>query len=145
MDLLAKAQARLAEIENERQELLSFIAMAQKLQGAPPASSRTVTINPPPRVRIRERNAPQTGVVMDTANIVMEHMRQHGDGLRTRDLLPIVEAAGIEVGGQNPIATLSARLGASRMFDRRGSQLFLRNEPENETADSHTNDTSAAS
>src|SRR3546814_11801938 len=63
--------------------------------------------------RSRDRKPPTAGAIYDTAMAAIRYMRQHGEGMTTRELLPIVEAAGVEVGGNNPIATLSARIGRS--------------------------------
>lgn len=139
MDLVSEAKHRLAQLDKEAQELRAFIQMAERLKGQLSGEGRVrpAYIQMVPSIR-RDRKPSQSGIVYETANFVRTYMRENGDGLKTRELLPIVEAAGIEVGGQNPIATLSARLGTSQMFERRGSRLYLLDESENETTDNHS-------
>lgn len=74
----------------------------------------------------RSRNAPTSGLVFDTASFVRTYMIEHDEGLKTRDLLPIVQAGGIEVGGKNPIATLSARLHSSQLFEHKQGRWVVK-------------------
>ena len=139
MDLIAEAKHRLAELEKEAHELRLFVQTAEKLRVRLSGETKgpRLYVGDVPPIR-HERKPAQSGLVYETADFVRNYMRRNGDGMKTRELLPIVEAAGIEVGGQNPIATLSARLSTSQMFERRWSQLYLRDEPESETTDNHS-------
>jgi hypothetical protein len=91
------------------------------------------------------RKAQRDGVVIQTATIVKQYMEDKGEGLKTRELLPYVVSQGMEVGGQNPIATLSARLGTSQMFTLVRGKWYIRDNTDNETADASMKDEPAAS
>ena len=102
-------------------------------------------INPPLRTRTGERKPPKSGAIFDTAMAVREYMLANGEGLKTRDLLPVVQEKGVKIGGVNLVATLSARLSQSLMFELKEGKWFILHDADEKTADSPTKDTSAAS
>lgn len=150
MDIIAKAEAERENLKMELEKIEIFLAKAHELMGtSPQQASRDVQyahVNPRPRPRVRAaRKPPKSGAIYDTAVAVQQYMKEHGDGIKTRDLLPIVLAKGIEVGGQNQVATLSARLSTSLMFVLNKGHWFIQREADEETADNPTKDTSADS
>lgn len=157
MDIIAKAEKRLREIEPieaEGAELRAFLATARKVAAmfdnvatTPPSDSLKPVRDELRKPRVRgERTPPKSGKVYDTAMIVLHYMQEHGEGKRTRELLPFVKGKGMEVGGANEIATLSARLGTSQMFQLRGGQWFIKRAAAGEeAADIPAKDKSTAS
>jgi hypothetical protein len=162
MDIMKKAEAEMQWHLTEAEELRRFIERGRRLSGFPVEVEATnhkptpiaangaasfegaTEANSAARKR-GPRSAPKTGVLYETAMFVKQYMATHGEGRKTRDLLPLVLEAGFRVGGQNEIATLSARLGVSKMFRLEGGKWFIRREADEETADTPSKDTSAAS
>jgi hypothetical protein len=162
MDIIKKAEAEMQWHLTEAEDLRRFIERAHLLAGGY-APTETATHKPAPitanatsnfeieteasaTVRKRgPRRAPKSGLLFETAMFVKRYMEQNGEGRKTRDLLPLVKAAGFSVGGQNEIATLSARLGTSQMFQLKGGQWFIRREANEETVDTPSKDASTAS
>ena len=130
-----------------------FLALAEEFsqEGDAPKAPRVAQASPPSplpvrqRTRRRDRQPPTSGVVRQTADAIIDHMLVHGEGQRTRDLVPIVEAAGVTISGKNKVATLSARIFTSQMFERRGSGWFIRREADEETAGNPGKDAPAGS
>lgn len=82
-----------------------------------------------PRARIVSR--PRGGVGGDTLDAAAELIRGHGP-LSTRDLLPLIQAKGIKVGGKNQIATLSARLSNKGVLEvHHGKWRFIESAEQN--------------
>ena len=107
------AKARLKEIEAERETLLQIIAATE-----PMTSAATVVRPPIPRAtapRVRSRAAP--GAMEQTKNAVTEILREKRRAMQTRELLELVRSRGVEVGGNDPVATLSARLSNADEFE----------------------------
>ena len=106
-DLITKAKQRRERLVAELARLDDFLAMAAELMGEPatmPTSKRA------PRQIVKVRS----GVGAETVAAAVEVLRDGGVPLSSRDLLPKVEARGVEVGGKQPIATLSARLAGGK-------------------------------
>ncbi len=125
--IITEAKTRLAALDNERQLLLSFIQSAEAL-----AESRTQAIvaagvevgaervSPRAEPQVAESKKP-TGVIMGaTVNAVERILNSKGQPMRTRDLVPLVLKEGVEIGGKNQVATLSARLHNSGAFTNHG-------------------------
>lgn len=134
MDTVSRAEAKLREIEAQAAELREFLESERRVKAILDGRAVTpATDSPPPVPHVErkrrnrgERTPPKSGKVYDTAMIVFRYMQEQGEGKRTRELLPFVRAAGMEVGGANDIATLSARLGTSQMFTLKGGQWFIK-------------------
>src|SRR4051794_10665420 len=105
-DIIANARAKRQQLLAEVARIDTFLELAAEFGAdvAEAAQSGTVAS---PNQRARERRPPTQGVVRQTADIVMDYMRAYGEGKKTRELVPVVENAGVVVGGQNKIATLS--------------------------------------
>lgn len=146
-DIIANAQAKRQQLLAEVARIDTFLALAAEFsEGEAPITTPALTAHiPTPPPRVRERQAPKTGVVKQTAEIIRDHMRAYGEGLKTRELVPVVENAGVVINGVNKVATLSARIFTSQMFERRGSGWFIRHKADEETADISGKDGSAAS
>lgn len=56
------------------------------------------------------------GAVNPTREHTARLLREHGRPLQTAELVPMLRDAGVEIGGKDPIATLSARLSNSEQF-----------------------------
>jgi len=145
-DIIAKARAKRQQLLAEVAKIDTFLELAAEF-GDDDGVATLAAPNPPPRVRVRvrERKPPTQGVVRQTADVVMDYMRAYGEGKKTRELVPVVEDAGVEVGGKDKVATLSARIYTSSMFEMRQGKWFIRPKADEEAADSPTKDTSAAS
>jgi hypothetical protein len=124
MDIVEEAKRRRLELLNELSEIENFLRSAERL-------AQRLTTNLQANVRRRvtnfaDRAAPKHGAVFETATVVKDYMKKFGEGLRTRDLVEVVQKAGIHLGGRNEVATLSARLSVSQQFDQRDRQWFIR-------------------
>lgn len=123
MDLIAQAIARREKLKAELERLDAFLAVAYELQGGPPPSVVRMEnwVAEPVRRQVSKR-AP-SGVGAETARTAAKIVSEAGVPMSTRDLVPLVEAHGIEIGGKDKIATLSARLGNDAKRD--GGALVL--------------------
>jgi len=112
MDLIAQALARREKLKAELDRVEAFLSMAYELQG----EKAEVRIEKPLEDKIAEPvgRSPITrapaGIGARTAEIAVTILREAGNPMSTRDLVPLVEAHEIEIGGKDPVATLSARL-----------------------------------
>lgn len=106
---VAQAEARLKEIDQERNRLLAIVENARALAaGAPVADTANLV-----RVRVRSR-PPAAGSIMDaTRTAVAKILDAIGEPVETRDLVPLVKEEDVPIGGKDDIATLSARLSNS--------------------------------
>ncbi len=114
MDLIQRAQEKREWHRTELARLESFLATAFELErdlakdGSVARDKRSDSDKAD--APIRQRVARQRGGVgADTVAAAEEIIRDRGP-LPTRDLLPLIRAKGIEVGGNDPVATLSARI-----------------------------------
>lgn len=129
MDIIAQAVHKREQLLAELRRLDQFLAVAYELQGGDrgPKSLHSEAYNAamlssvaapsyhagnalPTATREAHRRAP-SGVGAETARVAAKIIREASRPIATRDLLPLVEAHGIEIGGKDPVATLSARLG----------------------------------
>lgn len=153
MDIIAKAKARLTELETERGKLVQFLELAEELgadvgivSAAPAHEANTGSASAQRKRDRANRPPPKSGVVYDTMMAVRAYMLSNDvEAMRTRDMVPVVEQAGIEIGGQNPVATMSARVHSSQMFELRDDKWALKDAFKEETADNPAKATSAAS
>ncbi len=102
VDLIMRARHRREQLAAELARLDAFLEMAAELAGD--------ELDPQPVGRTMSRRQPAArGVSADTVLAALEIVQGHGPQA-TRDLLPLIVARGIPVGGKSEIATLSARL-----------------------------------
>lgn len=125
MDIYQKALVELSTIESEiaekirrRDTLRQFISMGQSLFKDSknlfdqPVSAVIVTASPHDHLRtkmIRNTLSSRVGVAVEAI------LNAQGP-TATKDLLPMLEAQGIEIGGENRIATLSVILSRNNKF-----------------------------
>lgn len=109
-----EAKARLAQIDAERQNLLGIVRHAEALAGLTPAVSGDAERPETPRTKARTGST-----VTPTIEAVKSIIMGAGRPMETRDLLPLVRARGVEVGGKDAVATLSARLSNSGEFQNK--------------------------
>lgn len=140
-DVRQKALARRHLHEAEIAKIDTFLGMLDELEGEVVPKSIREQRDAPVQ---RQRTMPTAGVVFESATVIKDYMRAYGEGRKTRELVPVVESAGIEVGGKDKVATLSARISTSQMFELRQGGWYLRR-PEEEAADNQSKDESAAS
>lgn len=103
VDVTMLARRRRAELVAEIERIDGFLDMAAELAGEKTESPQLTRAT-----AVRRAGAPR-GVGADTVAACREIVRAHGPQ-PTRDLLPLVKARDIPVGGKSEIATLSARL-----------------------------------
>lgn len=155
MDLIAQALAKRERLKAEMERVDTFLAMAYEFQGekAPAIPTMTDADKIAEPVRRAASRAP-AGVGAETAKVAESIIRAADKPMATRDLVPLIEAHDIEIGGKDKVATLSARLGNDAK--REGGRLQLQagkwHLPEwiskadnEETADTPTKDEPAAS
>ena len=125
MDLVAQALTKREKLKAELDRVETFLAMAYELQGEGQSSkfekSDAEKIAEP--VKRAASNRAPSGVGAETARAAADVIREAGRPMRTRDLVSLVEAHGIEIGGKDKVATLSARLGNDARRD--GGRLKL--------------------
>lgn len=124
-----------------------------ELSGKAPAEERPALEREAAPPRKRQATRPREGIGADTINAAELIVRDKGP-MSTRDLLPLVRDMGIEVGGNDPVATLSARISnKGDLVTYNGKWHFKDELPaaafsgagRNEAADNLTKDQSAAS
>ena len=123
--ILAEASSRLAQARAEVARLEAFLEVYRELDTGSPKVAR---------VRTRHTMA-TSGAVADSASAALEHIRVTGRAVSTRELVTVLTAKGIEIGGNDPIATLSARLSRSPLLTNiRGAGWQAASASEEETA-----------
>lgn len=134
VDIVMRAIQRREQIMAELARLDTFLAMAAEL--ARDGTDLALADNPN---RARRQTARRgSGVGIKTVAAALEIVQENGPQ-PTRDLVPLIEARGIEVGGKSKIATLSARLsttgkGMIRMFEGKWHEAKQHVTPGPETA-----------
>lgn len=112
MDYYAIAQQmrqRLAILDDERSQLVRGIEAMDALAGL---SKRGTD----PLVATQGRSTRVAPMRQPTEVAVESILEDVGRPIQTRDLVPLVEKAGVEIGGKDKLATLSARLSNSALF-----------------------------
>ena len=143
-DIIAAAQAKRDFHKAAIERLEAFLATAyeidQELRADAPkvGAMSDAQKADAPRARVQ---AP-AGAGSETVKAVVAIITDRGP-LPTRDLLPLVRAKGIEVGGLQPIATLSARIsGKGKVEVRNGKWHLIENSdaqaPDSEEATDQT-------
>ena len=123
-----RARKRLAEIDAEREALVKFIESAEALAGLAVGGSLLQDV--PARAAPQNRVRRGSGAMEDTKKHTARVLREIGEPLQTRDLLGFLQDAGVEVGGKDHVATLSARLSNSNEFElHRGVGWWFTGEP----------------
>lgn len=111
------AKARRQELLDEVEKLDVMIDLASMLAGQTARDTKPV---------LQKRSSAGT----PTREAVTAILRERGKPCETRELLPMIRARGVEVGGKDPIATLSARLSNAPEFQvHRGIGWWFANEP----------------
>lgn len=129
---LARVDAFLAEYHEIQQE----IGRAPVTRDAASAQPKAP---PPPPV-----NRKRGGVGADTLEAAVAIIRERGEPMSTRELLPLILARGIPVGGNDPVATLSARISNKGVLQlSRGKWLVGADEFENLDASASGNEEAA--
>lgn len=154
MDIIATAEAKRDELKAELAKIEDFLTTAYELQGGlsepKPVRERVLRVDEPKRYipkvgKITPRKPPKSGLIYDTAMAAIEYMKEHGEGVPTRDLVPVVKAKGVSVGGTNEVGTISARMSQSFMFELRDGKWFILPSADEETADQPCKEESADS
>jgi len=157
MNILQQAQAKREALQRELARIEAFLATAYELQQEfvadqtkPAAKSDSQKADmPAPARRVGQRGS---GSV--TLHAVADILRERGVPMSTRELLPLVRAKGIEVGGKDALATLSARISQKGVVTVRAGKWWFINDlkasgaqasEEEEAADDPTKEQSTAS
>lgn len=99
--------------------------MAAEIAGEDAMSAQT---SAPARTEAAQRKP--SDVIVRTYSVARNALHKRGGPIPLGDLLSIVVNAGVEVGGKNPAATLSARLSNSDEFtSHRGLGWWFANRP----------------
>lgn len=123
-DVVRDAKERLAQIEAEREHLLGVVRHAEALTGMSPRGETGG------RRQASAQAARSAPAMSPTREAVLAILKERGAPIETRDLLPLVRERGVQVGGKDPIATLSARLSNSDEFKtRRGVGWWFSGQP----------------
>lgn len=129
--IITEAKAERDELSARIEKLDALIASAIDLAGGGPA---LVPVAPrPTRAPASQRAG---GLMGPTRDAVAKILRGRGKPLGTAQLVPLVQAEGVEVGGKSSVATLSARLSNGEEFtNNRGiGWWFTGEEIPNQTA-----------
>ncbi len=154
MDILEQAKAKREGLQRELARIEAFLATAYELQhefdkGATAAPEQSDKAKADAPVRARTPSTPGSGSA--TLKAVAEILRNRGTPLSTRELLPLVRAKGIDVGGKDALATLSARLSQKGVVAVNGGKWWFINAASGaeasgeEAADTPAKEISAAS
>src|SRR6185312_15389269 len=117
MDLVTKARERRVELVAELARIDRFLESADEMArelGLAPAAA------PAPQTRKLARR----GTGAETLNAVAAIIEAQGP-MSTRDLVPLVLERGIEIGGKDAIATLSARISKKGVVELDGGKWRL--------------------
>lgn len=113
MDLIHRAQEKRDWHRAELSRLEAFLATAfeleQDFRSQPPVAADARTDAQKADLPVARVSRQRGGVGADTLMAAKSIIRERGP-MSTRDLLPLVRAKGIEVGGNDAVATLSARI-----------------------------------
>ena len=121
--IVSEAQERLVELEAERAALQELVAAAERLV-KPVAQPHHTATAPKSRPSANWVQVVRTSSkVQPTRKVVREVLRANRRAMLTRELLVLVRERGIEVGGKDPIATLSARLSNADEFKNHGGTV----------------------
>jgi hypothetical protein len=102
-EIIMRARQKRERLLAEVARIDNFLAVAEELAREDGQKDRAQTA---------PRQAARRGAGADTVAAALRFILDIGPQ-PTRDLLPLIIASGIEVGGKSPIATLSARLSSS--------------------------------
>jgi hypothetical protein len=111
MDLIQRAHEKREQLRAELSRIEAFLATAHDLQqefsrpGTRDTRSDAAKADAPAAAG-RKRG----GVGAETLDAAVAIIRERGEPMSTRELLPLILAKGVPVGGNDPIATLSARI-----------------------------------
>lgn len=153
MDIIARAEQRREQLKQELARIEQFLATAYELQ-----QDLIGSVRRDDRSDAEKANAPRaarqvrssTGLGALTVQTAVDAVRERGP-MATRDLLPIVLGRGVEVGGKDPVATLSARLSNKGPLKMMGGKWHYQSENptedvgDEEATDDPAKDESAAS
>lgn len=115
---ILKAQARLAEIEVERQELTQFLVVYRRLGGGVGMSAEAKGASPVARPAPRaKKGATQTTPASTVIEAIRALLRSEGHHMKSRDILDHLTNTGIVIGGKKPRNTLGAILSKSEDFE----------------------------
>lgn len=126
MDIIQHAQERRDALRSELSRIEQFLATAFELQHeiakGTPRDTRTDAEKAD--APVRKRTMAPAGSGSATVQAVASILAVRGP-LTTREMLPLVQAQGIEVGGKDPLATLSARISGKGKFQTRDGKWHL--------------------
>jgi hypothetical protein len=106
--IIAEAKAERSRLVAQIEKLDALISFATDLFGDTPT----------PMLRAARTSVPQrtSSIMGPTREAVAKILRKHERPMVTAELVPLVLAEGVEVGGKNAVATLSARLSNGEEF-----------------------------
>ncbi len=111
--IIDRARAKRERLAAEIERIDAWLAMADEL-ASDSSSEHTSKAAPARKEGTSQRSAGEA--MTATYEATERALNEHGAPIPLGDLLAIVRAAGVEVGGKNPNATLSARLSNSDKF-----------------------------
>lgn len=128
MDIIQQAQAKRESLQREMARIEAFLATAYELQqefdqGATVTKPQSDTHKADAPARATRSTSIGGGSV--TLRAVGEILRERGVPLSTKELLPLVRAKGIEVGGKDALATLSARISQKGLVTVTGGKWWF--------------------
>lgn len=109
--ILRDAEAERAELLSRADKLTKLISFITALATG---STHSASVQAPQSVRATTKRA--SNIMAPTRDAVAKILRQEQRAMQTAELVPMVQAAGIDVGGKNSVATLSARLSNAAEF-----------------------------
>lgn len=156
MDIIQWAQEKRERLRAELARIEAFLGTAFELEqefGVADPAMRPATDASKADAPARVRTPGKAGSGAETLQRVAAILRERGLPMSTKELLPLVRATGIEVGGKDPLATLSARLSQKGVVAvNSGKWWFIEDQQASsgdplgeEAADTPAKETSAAS
>lgn len=153
MDLILRAQDKRDKLRADLARIEAFLATAyeleQDLKAEPSAQGSLLTDTQKADLPKKRADRPRSGIGAETIAAAEDIVEDRGP-MSSRNLLPLILAKGIEVGGKDPVATLSARISQrGRLETYNGKWRFKVSGPEGsgkeEAADNPATDQSTAS
>lgn len=111
--ILAQALDRLAAAQSEVSRWEGFLRAYDELRGNRP---RVDSVIVQAKVASRHKSTSATGALSESAEAAAAYIQKIGRPVSTRDLVQVLTAQGVSVGGKDEIATLSARLSRSDLL-----------------------------
>jgi hypothetical protein len=128
VNIIDRAKAKRDSLRRELEKIESFLATAYELEhelGQSATKSHSTTATAVKEGSVRRARTRGEGTGSATLQVVADALRERGSPMTSKELLPIVLAKGIEVGGKSPLGTLSARISQKGIVESKDNKWWF--------------------